>query len=117
MECHAVSQPTTKPKKRAYENLSDKSTQDWESVIKSESPTRSKAASDGTDEMDKVDQEKPTQSDCMSIDYIPYTAEDPQERAGTTPVLPEGKTSGWIKRVEASRTLYRRRSIAGCCAG
>ncbi len=55
-----------------------------------ESPTRSKAASDGTEEMDKVDQDKPTQSDCMSIDYSPYTLEDPEERAGTTPVPPGG---------------------------
>ncbi len=36
--------------------------------------------------MDRIYQDKPTQSDCMSIDYIPYTTEDPEERAGTTPV-------------------------------
>jgi hypothetical protein len=85
-----ASEPATKPKKRAYEEISDASTQDGESVEEPESPTRSKAASDGTDEMDKVDQDKPTQSDCMSIDYSPYTVKDPEERAGTTSVPPRG---------------------------
>jgi hypothetical protein len=84
------SEPAIKPKKRAYEDLSDQNTQDGESVGEPESLTRSKAASDGTNEMDNVDQDKPTQSDCMSIDYSPNTAEDPEERAGTTPVPPGG---------------------------
>jgi hypothetical protein len=84
------SEPATKPRKRAYEEISDASTQDGESVGEPESPIRSKAASDGTEDMDRNDQDKPTQSDCMSIDYSPYPAEDPEEGAGTTPVPPGG---------------------------
>jgi hypothetical protein len=84
------SEQATEPKKRAYEDISDASTQDEESVEEPESPTQSKSASNGTDEMEKVDQDKPTQSDCMSIDYSLYTVEDPEERAGTMPVPPLG---------------------------
>ncbi len=53
-----------------------------------ESPTRDEAADYGANEMDRVDKDKPTQSDYISIDYSPYLTEDSEERAATSPVLP-----------------------------
>ncbi len=55
-----------------------------------ESSTRSRAASNGTEDEDRNDQDKPTQSNCMSIDYSPDPTEDPEEGPGTTPVPPGG---------------------------
>ncbi len=83
-------QPETNAKKRAYETISDARTQDGESVGEPESPTKEEAMDNGADEQGRVDMDKPTQSDCMSVDYSPYTAEDPEKRAGATPVPPGG---------------------------
>ncbi len=70
--------PETNSKKRAYENLSDDSTQDGKSVGEPESPTRDEVADYGANEKEIVDHDKPTQSDCISIDYSPYTTAEPR---------------------------------------
>ena len=89
-------EPGARPetKKRAYEDISDASTQDGDSVGEPDSPTGKENANQEADNLDQVDQEKPTQSDCMSIDYSPYTEEDPEEKAGATPV-PPGECEQW----------------------
>ncbi len=71
-------------------HISDVSTQDGDSVGEPESPTRDKAPTNSLTTLDRVDHAKPTQSDCMSVDYSPYTVDDPYERAGATPVPPRG---------------------------
>jgi len=86
-------QPDAGTKKRVYEEISDASTQDGESVGEPESPAQEDKANHGVDEPGGVDQDKPTQSDCMSVDYSPYSAEDPEERAGATPVPPGGNAT------------------------
>jgi hypothetical protein len=79
-----------KSKKRVYDCISDASTQDGDSVGEPDSPTGKENANQEADNLDQDNQDKPTQSDCMSVDYSPYTAEDPEERAGATPVPPGG---------------------------
>ncbi len=73
------------------------------------------AADYGVDEMDRIEQDKPTQSDCMS------TVRTPRKtlRKGLTlrRSQPEGTNNGATSRAGATRTPCRRTSIARCCDG
>ncbi len=78
-----------------------------------ESPTRENAADYGAYEMDIVEHDKPTQSDCMSIENSPYTTEEHEERAGATPSQPEKTTNGTTNLLEATQNPRKRTSFAG----
>jgi hypothetical protein len=55
------SRPETNPRKRAYEDISDASNQDGRSVGGPEFPAGDEAADYVFDEVDRIDQDKPTQ--------------------------------------------------------